>query len=118
MMLLFTYTLQELFVRVRSFVFVSDVGEVTQYFKDLDVDQAIDLATAGKAGGGGVPLAALAGRGDIMGTLDARNQPREKVVWATHTLNGNPICAAAGSDMAGLPLPAHSRGRPFPWHSQ
>ncbi|ADO72110.1 vWA domain-containing protein [Stigmatella aurantiaca] len=49
MMLLFTYTLQELFVRVRSFVFVSDVGEVTQYFKDLDVDQAIDLATAGKA---------------------------------------------------------------------
>ncbi|MDC0707612.1 VWA domain-containing protein [Stigmatella sp. ncwal1] len=48
MMLLFTYTLQELFVRVRSFVFVSDVGEVTQYFKDLDVDQAIDLATAGK----------------------------------------------------------------------
>jgi len=49
MMLLFTYTLQELFVRVRSFVFVSDVGEVTQYFKDADVDQAIDLATAGKA---------------------------------------------------------------------
>ena len=49
MMLLFTYTLQELFVRVRSFVFVSDVGEVTQYFKDQDVDQAIDLATAGKA---------------------------------------------------------------------
>ncbi|MDY7231117.1 vWA domain-containing protein [Hyalangium rubrum] len=48
MMLLFTYTLQELFVRVRSFVFVSDVGEVTQFFKDQDVDQAIDLATAGK----------------------------------------------------------------------
>lgn len=49
MMLLFTYTLQELFVRVRSFVFVSDVGEVTRYFQDLEVDQAIDLATAGKA---------------------------------------------------------------------
>jgi uncharacterized protein with von Willebrand factor type A (vWA) domain len=49
MMLLFTYTLQELFVRVRSFVFVSDVGEVTQYFKDEDVNEAIDLATAGKA---------------------------------------------------------------------
>jgi hypothetical protein len=49
MMLLFTYTLQTLFVRVRSFVFVSDVGEVTQYFKDEDVDEAIDLATAGKA---------------------------------------------------------------------
>jgi hypothetical protein len=49
MMLLFTYTLQSLFVRVRSFVFVSDVGEVTQYFKDEDVNEAIDLATAGKA---------------------------------------------------------------------
>jgi hypothetical protein len=49
MMLLFTYTLQSLFVRVRSFVFVSDVGEVTRYFKDEDVNEAIDLATAGKA---------------------------------------------------------------------
>ncbi|HEY8207348.1 MAG TPA: VWA domain-containing protein [Myxococcaceae bacterium] len=49
MMLLFTYTLQSLFVRVRSFVFVSDVGEVTKHFKDADVDEAIDLATAGKA---------------------------------------------------------------------
>jgi hypothetical protein len=49
MMLLFMHTLQSLFVRVRSFVFVSDVGEVTAYFKDLEVEQAIDLATAGKA---------------------------------------------------------------------
>ena len=49
MMLLFTYTLQSLFARVRSFVFVSDVGEVTRYFKDAEVEQAIDLATAGKA---------------------------------------------------------------------
>jgi len=49
MMLLFTYTLQSLFVRVRSFVFVSDVGEVTQHFKEQDVDRAIDLATLGGA---------------------------------------------------------------------
>jgi uncharacterized protein with von Willebrand factor type A (vWA) domain len=49
MLLLFTYTLQSLFVRVRSFVFVSDVGEVTQYFKEQDVDRAIDLATMGQA---------------------------------------------------------------------
>ncbi|MGQ0508490.1 MAG: VWA domain-containing protein [Myxococcaceae bacterium] len=48
LMMLFMHTLQSLFVRVRSFVFVSDVGEVTRYFKELDVDQAIDLATAGK----------------------------------------------------------------------
>lgn len=49
MMLLFMHTLQSLFVRVRSFVFVSDIGEVTRHFKELDVEQAIDLATAGKA---------------------------------------------------------------------
>jgi uncharacterized protein with von Willebrand factor type A (vWA) domain len=48
MMLLFMHTLQSLFVRVRSFVFVSDIGEVTRYFKDAEVEQAIDLATAGK----------------------------------------------------------------------
>lgn len=49
MMLLFTYTLQSLFVRVRSFVFVSEVGEVTKHFKDAEPEDAIDLATAGKA---------------------------------------------------------------------
>ncbi len=49
MMLLFTYTMQSLFARVRSFVFVSDIGEVTRHFRELEVDEAIDLATAGKA---------------------------------------------------------------------
>lgn len=49
MMLLFVHTLQSLFVRVRSFVFVSDVGEVTEYFKDAEPERAIDLALAGKA---------------------------------------------------------------------
>jgi uncharacterized protein with von Willebrand factor type A (vWA) domain len=48
-MLLFVHTLQSLFHRVRSFVFVSDVGEVTQLFKDCEVREAIDLAVAGKA---------------------------------------------------------------------
>lgn len=48
LMLLFTYTLQTLFFRVRSFVFVSDIGEVTQYFRSLDVEEAVDVATAGK----------------------------------------------------------------------
>jgi uncharacterized protein with von Willebrand factor type A (vWA) domain len=48
MMLLFMHTLQSLFVRVRSFVFVSDVGEVTRYFKEKPVEEAIDLATAGQ----------------------------------------------------------------------
>jgi glutamate-1-semialdehyde 2,1-aminomutase len=31
-----------------------------------------------------------------MSMLDARNRPRAEVVWATNTLNGNPVCAAAG----------------------
>lgn len=48
LMLLFTYTLQSLFFRVRSFVFVSDIGEVTEHFRELQVQDAVDAATAGK----------------------------------------------------------------------
>jgi uncharacterized protein with von Willebrand factor type A (vWA) domain len=48
MMLLFTHTLQALFSRVRSFVFVSDIGEVTRHFQTLGPEQALDLASAGK----------------------------------------------------------------------
>src|SRR5258706_247337 len=48
LMLQFVYTLQELYARVRSFVFVSDIGEVTHLFKKMDVSSAVDLATAGK----------------------------------------------------------------------
>lgn len=48
LMLQFVYTLQELYARVRSFVFVSDIGEVTHLFKKMDVASAIDLATAGR----------------------------------------------------------------------
>ena len=55
-----------------------------------------DLACYGKAISGGFPLAAIAGRGDVMSVLDARARPRAEVVWATNTLNGNPVCAAAG----------------------
>jgi uncharacterized protein with von Willebrand factor type A (vWA) domain len=48
LMLQFVYTLQELYARVRSFVFVSDIGEVTPLFKKADVSTAVDLATAGR----------------------------------------------------------------------
>lgn len=48
MMLLFTWTLQSLFARVRSFVFVSEIGEVTSLFKDSEPEAAIDLAVSGK----------------------------------------------------------------------
>ena len=49
LMLLFMHTLQSLFSRVRSFVFVSDLGEVTEYFRQLTPEQAIDRAVAGQA---------------------------------------------------------------------
>ncbi|HSH07812.1 MAG TPA: aspartate aminotransferase family protein [Burkholderiales bacterium] len=55
-----------------------------------------DLACYGKAVSGGLPMAMVVGRADVLAVLDARSRPREQVVWATHTLNGNPICAAAG----------------------
>src|SRR5438132_1810980 len=48
LMLQFVYTLQELYARVRSFVFVSDIGEVTHLFKKMEVSAAVDLATAGR----------------------------------------------------------------------
>lgn len=46
MMLLFTWTLQSLFARVRSFIFVSELGEITRHFKDAKPEEAVDLATA------------------------------------------------------------------------
>jgi uncharacterized protein len=53
-MLLFTHTLQTMFHRVRSFVFVSDIGEVTEIFRESPVEQAVDVAVAGQ----GISLAA------------------------------------------------------------
>ncbi|MCU1279697.1 MAG: carbon monoxide dehydrogenase protein, partial [bacterium] len=43
-MLQFAYTLQELFSKVRSFVFVSDLGECTELFKQHEIQRAVDLA--------------------------------------------------------------------------
>jgi len=55
-----------------------------------------DLACYGKSMSGGFPLAAIVGSAEIMSVLDARSRPKAEVVWATNTLNGNPVCAAAG----------------------
>jgi uncharacterized protein with von Willebrand factor type A (vWA) domain len=46
-MLQFAYTLQELFSKVRSFVFVSDLGEATELFKQHEIQRAVDLAYSG-----------------------------------------------------------------------
>ncbi len=46
-MLQFAFTLQAEFSRVRSFVFVSDLGECTELFKEHEIQRAIDLTCAG-----------------------------------------------------------------------
>jgi uncharacterized protein len=48
-MLQFVYTLQELFAKVRSFVFVSDLAEVTDLFRRYELQRAVDLAYSGAA---------------------------------------------------------------------
>lgn len=53
-----------------------------------------DLTTLGKVMGGGLPIAAVAGRADIMDLVrPGRGNP---YVYMSGTLNGNPLCAAAG----------------------
>ena len=66
-----------------------------------------DLACYGKAISGGFPLAAIVGNAQIMSMLDARSRPKAECVWATNTLNGNPVCAAAG--LAALDVLAQPR---------
>jgi uncharacterized protein with von Willebrand factor type A (vWA) domain len=47
-MLQFIYSLQECFSKVRSFVFVSEIGEVTQLFKESDLYDAIERSLKGE----------------------------------------------------------------------
>ncbi len=47
-MLQFVYSVQELYSKVRSFVFVSDVGEVTQLFEEHEINRAIETALKGE----------------------------------------------------------------------
>jgi uncharacterized protein with von Willebrand factor type A (vWA) domain len=46
-MLQFVYSLQDLYSRVRSFIFVSDIGEVTEHFRNNDIKEALDVALKG-----------------------------------------------------------------------
>ncbi len=43
-MLQFLYTLQELFSKVRTFVFVTEIGEVTRLFSEHEINAALELA--------------------------------------------------------------------------
>ncbi len=55
-----------------------------------------DLCTLGKVIGGGFPLAAIAGRAEIMAHLDKAAVGAQAWLMMTGTLSGNPVAAAAG----------------------
>lgn len=46
-MLQFCYSLQEAFTKIRSFIFVAELGEVTHLFKDADINESIERALLG-----------------------------------------------------------------------
>jgi hypothetical protein len=46
-MLQFVYTLQEAFTKIRAFVFVAELGEVTPLFQEKDINDAIEQALDG-----------------------------------------------------------------------
>ena len=71
-----------------------------------------DLATYGKAIGGGMPIGALAGRADIMAQFGGEglgNAP----VFAGGTFSGNPFAMAAG--IAALGHMKEHAGEIYPW---
>ena len=55
-----------------------------------------DLCTLGKACGGGYPLAAVAGREELMALFDAGRVGQERFLFQVGTLSGNPVAAVAG----------------------
>jgi glutamate-1-semialdehyde 2,1-aminomutase len=55
-----------------------------------------DLCSLGKVIGGGFPLAAVAGRADIMAHFDKSQVGDENFLMQVGTLSGNPIAAIAG----------------------
>ncbi len=54
------------------------------------------MCTLGKAIGGGFPLAAIAGRADIMAHFDKSAVAEDRFMMQVGTLSGNPVAAAAG----------------------
>ncbi|MBW4091834.1 MAG: aminotransferase class III-fold pyridoxal phosphate-dependent enzyme [Proteobacteria bacterium] len=55
-----------------------------------------DICTLGKIIGGGFPLAAIAGRADIMALFDHETVGADRFLMQIGTLSGNPVAAAAG----------------------
>jgi uncharacterized protein len=46
-MLQFVYSIQDLYTKVRSFVFVAEIGEVTKLFEENDIQTAVEAALKG-----------------------------------------------------------------------
>ncbi|HSU06986.1 MAG TPA: aminotransferase class III-fold pyridoxal phosphate-dependent enzyme [Acetobacteraceae bacterium] len=61
-----------------------------------------DLCTLGKVIGGGFPLAAIAGREDMMSQFDRAKVGDERFLFQVGTLSGNPVAAAAGLATLGV----------------
>ncbi len=55
-----------------------------------------DLCTLGKVIGGGFPLAAIAGKAEIMAHFDKAKVAEDRFLTQVGTLSGNPVAAAAG----------------------
>jgi glutamate-1-semialdehyde 2,1-aminomutase len=55
-----------------------------------------DICTLGKTIGGGFPLAAIAGRADVMAHFDKGAVGEDEFMMQVGTLSGNPIAAVAG----------------------
>ena len=71
--------------------FRAAAGGYAQVLRDAGEPVAADLVTFGKVIGGGLPVAAVAGRADLMDLL-APTGP----VYQAGTLSGNPVAVAAG----------------------
>jgi glutamate-1-semialdehyde 2,1-aminomutase len=54
-----------------------------------------DLAAYGKAMGGGYPIGAICGKGDILDLCIEANLGKERYVWFASTLAGNPVSTSA-----------------------
>jgi glutamate-1-semialdehyde 2,1-aminomutase len=54
-----------------------------------------DLCALGKALGGGYPIGAVAGRGDVLDLVREDRLGEERYVWFASSLGGNPVSAAA-----------------------
>ncbi len=100
LMLLFTYTLQSLFVRVRSFIFVSELGEITRFFKarrpedaleTVKQSQVVSMASNSNYGHAFASFlrrysGALSRRTSVFVIGDGRNNYNESNVWALDEL--------------------------------